>query len=500
MNYIKYGHHISYKNVFKIFLVYLIIFIPILLIRYPDIRNELKYFVVADNLLETKNFFILKYFSELYPDKPPLFFWLLGFLKKYCGNLFMPAAVFLGSVLPSFLITILSYSLFAKIKDEKSGFFIALSLCTAPFFMGISLVLRMDMLMSFFIFMALYNFFSLYYEFIPKNLKNILFMYFYIFLGAFTKGPAGIGVPLITIFVFLLLENNLNFLKKIYLGRGIIFILILIGIWQYFILKSPQGKEYLMLILGQETIGRIVKAKTHVKPFYYYFQMLPVLLYPYGIFFIGSLVYYIKNIKFYKEWDILEKIGFSWTTVPLLAFSCASGKLDIYLIPLFIGMFVMIYSFIEKSKDSRFGKIIFKISMVMIVLPIFFNKIFNKENYFYKKLLFFPLTIITIFIFLAPFTKLYNEKFSLKPIEREITLSDKNVIAYRFKDFVNIKGKINKEIILSENIYDFQKEVLKNKNIFIIARKKYKNDLKNFPELKLKYENINYSVFYISEN
>ena len=495
MNYIKYGHHISYKNVFKIFLIYLIIFIPILLVRYPDIRNELKYFVVADNLLETKNFFILKYFSELYPDKPPLFFWLLGFLKKYCGNLFMPAAVFLGSVLPSFLITTFSYSLFAKIRDEKSGFFIAISLCTVPFFMGISLVLRMDMLMSFFIFMALYNFFSLYYNFIPKNLKNILFMYFYIFLGIFTKGPAGIVVPLITIFVFLLLENNLNFLKKIYLGRGIIFILILIGIWQYFILKSPQGKEYLMLILGQETIGRIVKAKTHVKPFYYYFQMLPVLLYPYGIFFIGSLVYYIKNIKFYKEWDILEKIGFSWTVVPLLAFSCASGKLDIYLLPLFIGMSIMIYSFIIKSKDSRFGKIIFKISMVMAVLPVFFNKIFNKENDFYKKLLFFPLTIITIFIFLIPFIESYNEKFSLKPIEREITISDKNVIAYRFKDFVNIKGKINKKITLSENTEDLQKEILKGRNVLIIAREKYKNDLKNFSQLKLKYENLNYSVY-----
>ena len=155
----------------------------------------------------------------------------------------------------------------------------------------------------------------------------------------------------------------------------------------------------------------------------------------------------------------------------------------------------MIYSFIIKSKDSRFGKIIFKISMVMAVLPVFFNKIFNKENYFYKKLLFFPLTVIIIFIFLAPFTKLYNEKFSLKPIEREITISDKNVIAYRFKDFVNIKGKIDKKITLSENTEDLQKEILKGRNVLIIAREKYKNDLKNFSQLKLKYENLNYSVY-----
>ena len=132
----------------------------------------------------------------------------------------------------------------------------------------------------------------------------------------------------------------------------------------------------------------------------------------------------------------------------------------------------------------------------MAVLPVFFNKIFNKENDFYKKLLFFPLTIITIFIFLIPFIESYNEKFSLKPIEREITISDKNVIAYRFKDFVNIKGKINKKITLSENTEDLQKEILKGRDVLIIAREKYKNDLKNFSQLKLKYENLNYSVYY----
>lgn len=187
MEYIKYGHHISYKNVFKIFLIYFFIFIPILLLRYPDIRNELKYFVITDNILETKNYFILKYFSELYPDKPPLFFWILAVLKRYCNTFFLPASIFIGSVLPSFLITVLSYSLFAKIKDEKAGFIISLFLCTTPFFIGTSLVLRMDILMSFFIFMALYNFFSIYYNFIPKNFKNIFFLYTYIFLAVFTK-------------------------------------------------------------------------------------------------------------------------------------------------------------------------------------------------------------------------------------------------------------------------------------------------------------------------
>ena len=494
MEYIKYGHHISYKNVFKIFLIYFFIFIPILLLRYPDIRNELKYFVITDNILETKNYFILKYFSELYPDKPPLFFWILVVLKRYCNTFFLPASIFIGSVLPSFLITVLSYSLFAKIKDEKAGFIISLFLCTTPFFIGTSLVLRMDILMSFFIFMALYNFFSIYYNFIPKNFKNIFFLYTYIFLAVFTKGLAGIIVPFITILIFLILENNLKFLKEIYFGKGIVFLIILTGLWWYYIIKFPEGKDYLSLILKQEAAGRVLNAKTHVKPFYYYLKMLPILLYPYGIFFVGSLVYYIKNIKSYKNFEPLEKIGLSWTVFPIIAFSSASGKLDIYLIPMFTGMFVMVYMFILKTKNSKFGKIIFKISMFTAVVPLVFNKFFNREDNFYKKIMYFPITIIIIFILFIPFTEKYNEKYSLKSIEHKIIYSDKTLIAYKFKDFINISGKINRNILLVENYAELEKEVLENKNIMIVTKRKYKKDLEKLNQMKLQYENLNYII------
>lgn len=495
MNYIKYGHHISYKNVLKIIAVYFVIFIPVLLIRYPDIRNELKYFIVTDNMVQTKNYFILQYFGELYPDKPPLYFWLLSFVKNHFSSSFTAAAVTLGSTIPSFIITILSYSLFAKIKDEKTGFLIGLSLCSIPFFIGTSVFLRMDMLMTMFIFMALYFFFSIYFQFIKNNIINRFFMYSFIVLGILTKGGAGFMVPVCTIIVFLILENNLKFLKKIHFFRGIIFICAVLGLWLYKIYLLPDGKDYISLMIGQETIGRIVKSKTHIRPFYYYLTMLPVLMYPYEIFLLGGLVHYIKNIKKYKSWEYLEKIGFAWTTVPFIIFSLASGKLEIYLLPLFPGMIIMTYSFILKIKDTKIGNILLRISMICAVIPLALNKFFNKENNFYKKLIFLPVSVIIIFTAIAPFMEAYNQNYTLKPIKREISSSQGTLAAYRFSDFLNMETEVEKNIITFDNKEKLAEGIKNNDKIIVVSKFKYKKDLESSNALKLIYENKAYCLY-----
>lgn len=317
-------------------------------------------------------------------------------------------------------------------------------------------------------------------------------MYFYIFLAIFTKAPAGIIVPFGTIFVFLYLENNFAFLKKIHIRRGMFILGIFIVIWVCGIIISPEGKEYILIMLKQEAAGRILKAKTHIKPFYYYLKMLPVLLFPYGIFFIGSLVYYIKNIRAHKNWEPLEKIGFSWVVLPFICFSLASGKLDIYLLPMFVGMYLMIYSFLLKIKDTKAGEILIKISMILSIFPYIFDRFFNKENYFYKKLLYFPITSVMILGLIMPFTKVYNEKFSLQPIKNIVSNKNIDTVAYKFKDFANMQAEIKNNISFAETEDEVKENIKDNEKIYIISRAKYKKNLKDF---NLVYENMNYSLF-----
>lgn len=489
---------ISYKNIFKILFIYLIIYIPIALTRFPDIKNEIKYYAITDNLIKSREFFILKYFSELYPDKPPLYFWLIRFFKESFENFNFLSIVF-GSIIPSFIIVILMYHLFAKLKSEKFGFLVAISLATTPFFMGISVFLRMDMLMNLFITISLYYFFSTYFNLIKNNWFNKVILYLSIFLGIFTKGIAGGMVPLSIILGFLILEKNLTFLKKINFLGGVGVILFCALAWFSLIYLQPEGKEYLALMFKQETVGRIVKAKTHIKPFYYYFVRLSFLIFPYSLFWYSGIFYYLKDIKNYNRWNYLEKIGIIWSIVPLILFSLASGKLDIYMLPLFTGMILLSLNFFIKIKEKKIGETLLKIISIILIIPFFINRFSkNRENQ-YKRFLTIPLSIIIIFGILAQGMGVFNRYFTLKPVVAQIQ-DNRKIYTYRFEDFKNIEGVEPK--IKDSNITNIQelekiKDILKtdnSKNYFVI-KSKYNDKFNDVKNLKLKFTNNSYSIF-----
>ena len=56
----------------------------------------------------------------------------------------------------------------------------------------------------------------------------------------------------------------------------------------------------------------------------------------------------MKNWKKKREWTLFEKWTFSWSIPPFILLSIISGKLQIYLLPLYIGMIFL--SLIVKDK------------------------------------------------------------------------------------------------------------------------------------------------------
>lgn len=446
------------------FIIYFLFMVGVAFLRAPDLRNELKYFLITDQMLTTKNFVVLEYFNELYPDKPPIYFWLLGVIRSIYKDSFYPLALIFGSIIPALVTGVLGFKIFKLYWSEKMSYFSLAIFITLPYLLGISLVLRMDYLMTAFIFGALYIFFKSYFEKDKKKIsfKNIFLMYLFITLGVLVKGGAAVVIPVLTILTFLYLDRNLKYLKNIkpLLGFGILFSVL--GIWFLLILNFPNGKEYISLLLGRETIGRVVKAKTHTRPIYYYIKNLIFTALPLTPFLVRGCINSLKNIKLRHKWKLVDKISLSLFLPNLLFFSLISGKLDIYLLPLYYGIVVISLRFIEHEWSG------------------------TKES-ICKKILYINVSIGILCAIALPY---YNRNYTMNDTIQILKENTQKVYSYRFSDAKNIITEIDKTSLDNLPLDELYKI---NEGELLLARKKYYKDipLQNFKEI---YSNKEYII------
>src|SRR5574344_619356 len=168
------------------FFIYFICFLPLMLFRDITPMNELKYLSIADEALRDGHIFTLFNHGVIYADKPPLYIWIVMLFKWMLGyhSTFILA---LFSLIPC-MITLYIFNKWCC-KELSRKFLIAseLALLTSVYFLGGSLVLRMDMLMTMFITLAMYTFYRIYKG---DNRPCLKFAFgLYIFLSIFSKAP-----------------------------------------------------------------------------------------------------------------------------------------------------------------------------------------------------------------------------------------------------------------------------------------------------------------------
>ena len=524
----------SKKKETYIILFGLLIFLPSLLLRDYTPGNELKYIGIAKTMLKNGDIWVLKNLGELYPDKPPLYFWLINLTKIFTGK-YSLTIIGLFSAVPSILIVVVMYKWGTKFIGETYSFLASLMLLTTALYFGASVVLRMDMLMTLFIMGTMYNFFC-YYEHPNKNKKNIKWIYIGIILAVFTKGPAGFLVPIVSILTFLALERNLNFLKKLSLLRGFSFIVFFFLLWFTFLLLEG-GKEYLYLLTVKQTVGRGINAFTHKRPFYYYFKNILGNVFPWGFVYIGTVVYGIFN---FKKITRFEKYTLSSIAGTILIFSCFSSKLDIYLLPIYpffpyFSMSILKNSGINKKKFYWITlgsvELIFSLSIVsLFFLPKtvvgvsidLFVKIMlcavsilsgvglnllRKKKYEYSIA---SLVIVFTIITLTISSKLpeINPNLGLERMAKEIqSYGTKNsieeVVSFNYTAGQYIGVYLDKPVKLFKNNEEFSSYMDSKKNIAIVTRvkdmDKFKANTSIYKRSKEIFKNRSYVLLFIGD-
>ena len=210
--------------------------------------------------------------------------------------------------------------------------------------------LRMDMLMTLFIILALFTFYKMYTGAGTRPSDRWL-LPLYIFLGLFTKGPVGFFAPVLAIIAFLALEKQLKRLPEFLGWRQWLVMLALFGAW---ILGAwlEGGKEYINSLLFHQTLDRAVNAYTHKHPFWWYIPTILYCVLPYTLLQIPAVAAVYAKCS---RQDTFTRLLLCTIAVIFVMLSAFSGKLTIYLTPILPLMAYLIPAFDRLTAGRREG-------------------------------------------------------------------------------------------------------------------------------------------------
>ena len=201
-------------------------------------------------------------------------------------------------------------------------------LMTSGLFVGLTIFIRMDMLMVMFITLSLYTFYKLYIG--EGHSRNTYLFPIYVFLALFSKGPVGILVPFVSTTLFLILTKKFRTFFTYWGWKSLLIILAGCAIW-FMGVYLEGGNEYLNNLLVHQTVGRGINSFHHKEPFYYYAISIWYSVAPWSLLTIGLLIAGIYKRKIKSELDLFFAIVIL-STVGLL--SIISSKIAVYILPI----------------------------------------------------------------------------------------------------------------------------------------------------------------------
>lgn len=307
--------------------------LPMMLFRDPSASNELRYLSIVEEALQQGHFFCFYNQGLPYTDKPPLFFWLMMLFRLLCGRSMMWLPCLFTALLPA-LVTVAVMDRWMRLASSEHVTSLMRICCASLLLAGLLIAiqtffLRMDILMTMFIVLALFTFWKMYTATDVREADKWL-LPVYIFLALFTKGPVGFFAPVLIIIAFLAVEGQLRRLPEFLGWRQWLVMLVLFGGW---ILGAylEGGREYIDSLLFHQTLDRAVNAFTHKHPFWWYIPTLLYVLLPYTLLMLPALVYmYTKR----HGGDPFVRLLLTSVAVMFVMLSAFSGKLAIYLTPL----------------------------------------------------------------------------------------------------------------------------------------------------------------------
>lgn len=368
--------------------------IPVLLLRDFTPSNELRYLSIADEALRNGTFFAFTDHGVPFTDKPPLYLWIVMLCRWLTGAHRM-WLLGLFSLVPAIVIARVIDKWTVHDLDSEGRSIARLMLITSGIFFVSAMTIRMDMLMTLFIVLALREFWMI--HSCEPGVRHCCFTFpLYIFLAMFTKGPLGFILAFAVTVVYLIASGNGRKFFRYWGWRTWSVLIILTALW-FLGMYLEGGASYLHDFIVNQTVNRTFESLRHGRPFYYYCLTIWYILAPWTLLVLG-IVMVALHPKFVKS--AIQTFFLTAGVTIFVVLSCVDQKMQIYMLPAVPFLIYGAAMFLTRFHDNHWIRLSLAIpsAMIMLSLPtlVWAAATFPKVEYLNNGLIYAAATVLTL--------------------------------------------------------------------------------------------------------
>ncbi len=395
----------------------------------PPYHSDEDYYVESTrNMVESGDYLTPVHHDAKRFAKPILYYWLMSASYKIFGVSLVSAR--LTSAFFGCLAIGLLYVVSRRLFDGRTALYSVLILPATFLYFQISRWATTDIVMNFFVLLAVYYFVRLYQgDFKEKN--DAYLFYLAMALGFMTKGPPAVIIPGMIAIIFLMVTRRKDSWSQMRIGQGLVIVLLVILPW-FATMLLLHGDEFKNHIIGAEISNRLV----HDSPFsFYFFGVLFRYHLPWVFFFLVAFLHqfgicghslspasgvpeYFRQVLI----NMRDRVGllfarenesillcYIWMLVCLVLFTLVRTEHSRYMLPASSAVAILVAKFFADMEEGGADWQGYKVTVVFTGIILFvaaissggalyvFNLIYSVPIHFFILPALFLMTSISIF-------------------------------------------------------------------------------------------------------
>ncbi len=304
-------------------------------LRSPWPADEPRFAQIAREMVESGQWMFPTRGGEFYPDKPPVFMWLVAVFYQLLGSLKL--AFMLPSALAGLGTAILVFDLGRRVWNARIATSAVLVLVFTPQFLLQAKVAQIDALVCFWITLGCYGLMR--HFVLGPSWRWYAVAFVAMGLGIMTKGVGFLPVLVLIPLAIWRRELSAGSGGRVWSARawwGLVVLLLTLAfwlvpmLWTVYAHGTPEMEAYRNNILFRQTAQRYANAWGHLRPWHYFLtQAIPVVWLPLVLILVPQWRALVSVLRH----DAKVRVLLAWVVLVVVFFSLSRGKREVYILP-----------------------------------------------------------------------------------------------------------------------------------------------------------------------